>query len=124
MYQQTRKDLVIEGVKIPAGTSVELCFSSLQENPLIWGDDADVVDPDRWVGIPSNDERLNPFAYNVFSNGPRICIGKSFALLEIKTTLVELVRNFRFESVVQQPTYANPSLVLAPNGLKIKIQRV
>lgn len=115
---------MIEGVKIPAGTSVDLCFSQLQLNPLIWGDDAESINPDRWVGIPSNDVRANPFAYNVFSNGPRICIGKSFALLEIKTMLVELVRNFSFESVVQQPTYANPSLVLAPNGLKIKIQRV
>lgn len=116
--------MVIEGLKIPCGTSIELCCAVIQRNPTIWGDDADKVDPDRWVGIPSNDKRLNPWAFSAFSNGPRICIGKGFALLELKTIMVELVRNFSFESVVQQPKYANPSLVLAPNGLRIKMRRV
>lgn len=101
-----------------------MCCSVTQRNPLIWGDDADVVDPDRWVGIPMNDKRLNLFAYNTFSNGPRNCIGRNFAWLELKTIVLELVRNFIFQRVVQEPTYANPSLVLAPNGLKIKMQRV
>lgn len=115
---------MIEGTQIPAGTQIEMCCSVIQQNPLVWGDDADVVNPDRWDGIPANDIRLSPFAFETFSNGPRICIGKSFAMLELKTIVIELVRNFSFDSVVKEPEYPNPSLVLAPRGLQVKFKRL
>lgn len=93
-----------------------------QQNPLIWGDDAHLVRPDRWKSLAINDKRLNPFAFEAFSNGPRICLGKSFAMLELKTIFVELVRNFRFLQVDKRFTLANPSLVLKPNGLEIRLE--
>lgn len=99
-----------------------MCCAMPQQNPLIWGDDAHLVNPNRWQGLPVHDKRLDPFAFEAFSNGPRICLGKRFALLEMKTILVELVRNFRFLKVEESFTLANPSLVLRPNGLKIRLE--
>lgn len=115
---------MIEGIEIPSGTLIEMCCSVIHQNPLIWGDDADVVNPDRWAGLPIDDKRLNPFAFETFSNGPRICIGKNFAMLELKTIVIELVRSFEFDSVAREPRYANPALVLSPNGLQIRMQRL
>lgn len=80
------------------------------------------MNPDRWDGLAIHDKRLNPFAFEAFSNGPRICLGKGFALLEMKTIFVELVRNFRFLRVEKSFTLANPSLVLRPNGLEIRLE--
>lgn len=116
--------MTVEGVFIAKDTLVDMCCAMLQLNPLIWGDDADVVNPDRWDDIPMNDKRLDPFAFEAFSNGPRICLGKSFAMLELKTVLVELVRHFNFLKVEGDFTFANPSLVLKPNGLRIRLERI
>jgi cytochrome P450 len=79
-------------------------------NPLIWGEDADDVDPTRWDHLSG--DSLNPYAFNAFSNGPRICIGRAFAFIEIKLILVEMIRNFRFLSIEKAFTVENPNLTL------------
>lgn len=88
----------------------------------VWGDDADIVRPERWDQLTP--EQSSPFAYSPFSNGPRICIGKQFAYLEIKAFLFELIRTYRFLSIEGPFTVETPSLVLRPNGLKIKIGKI
>lgn len=124
LFRQTSTDLTIEGTFIPQNTLIDMCCAMPQQNPTIWGYDADahLVNPDRWDGLGSHDQRLNPFAMEAFSNGPRICLGKGFALLELKTIVVELVRHFRFVRVERSFTLANPSLVLRPNGLEIRLE--
>lgn len=59
-------------VYLPGGTMVMYIPILTQKNPALWGPDADVFDPDRWL-----DERLsrfteNPMMYTPFSGGPRI----------------------------------------------------
>lgn len=49
-------------------------------------------DPSRWDG-----HDYGIFAYNPFSGGPRMCLGASFATLEIKLVLATLLPRFRFE---------------------------
>jgi cytochrome P450 len=91
-------------------------------NPLIWGEDAEVVDPTRWDRLSG--DQLNPFAFGAFSNGPRICIGKQFAYMELKTILVEMVRNYRFIGVEKEFTVENPNLTLRPAGLEIRLEKI
>ncbi|WP_368666250.1 hypothetical protein [Corallococcus sp. CA041A] len=51
-------------------------------------------------------------------------MGRQFALFEIKTILVEMVRNFRFVTVEGPFTVENPSFTLRPTGLKVRLERV
>ncbi|KAF9773665.1 hypothetical protein IL306_008479, partial [Fusarium sp. DS 682] len=45
------EDIVIAGVKIPKGTTVQLVPAMTQLNPEIWGPDVDVFNPDRWDNL-------------------------------------------------------------------------
>ncbi|KAK9422289.1 putative Cytochrome P450 monooxygenase [Seiridium unicorne] len=121
-HRQADRDVVIEGYRLPNGTCVDVCPSLAMLNPLIWGEDADKVDVTRWERLTS--QQLNPFAFGAFSNGPRICIGRAFALLEIKTILVELVPKYRFLSVEKNYTVENPNLTLRPAGLEIRLEKI
>jgi len=61
-------------------------------------------DPERFApGAP----KVKPFTYMPFMAGPRSCIGKHFAMLEMKLILSRLFREFHF-------TDPNPELLTIP----------
>lgn len=59
----------------------------------IWGNDARVFKPERWLKdrIPNECEFLS------FNAGKRACLGKKFAYLEIKIVLTKFLDRFTFE---------------------------
>lgn len=80
---------------IPKGTTIAIPLNVLHTDPAIWGPDANEFRPQRWIerknaGIRDDRELL------AFSKGPRSCIGKAFALAEIKALTVTLLRHFAF----------------------------
>ncbi|KAI1425843.1 cytochrome P450 3A5 [Xylaria sp. FL1777] len=92
--RQASKDLVIEGVRIPKGTQVDLHMPLMHHNQGIWGADASSFNPDRWDKLTG--DSASPYAFQAFLQGPRMCPGKNFALIEIKAMLIELVSKWRF----------------------------
>jgi len=78
-------DMVIEGVHIPKGTSVVISMHATNLHPKIWGADAMEFRPQRWEElVPGRDPGADPYGVESFIHGPRVCIGKNFALLEFK----------------------------------------
>jgi cytochrome P450 len=67
----------------------------MQRRTDLWGPDAEVFDPDRFL-----DERVhkyltpNPFIFTPFNAGPRICLGQQFAYQESSFFLVRLMQQF------------------------------
>ena len=115
--------MVVQGVLIPKGTTVLTMPAAVQHNPSFWGPNADEFDPDRWDNLSG--EAADPYAFAAFSQGPRICIGRQFTVLEFKSIIIELVSKFRFEKVGEgEVELINPSVLLRPKGgLKIKVVR-
>lgn len=67
----------------------------------LWGPDAEIFDPGRFL-----DERLkyltsNPFIFLPFNAGPRICLGQQFAYNEISFFLVCLLQTFSFITLAE-----------------------
>ena len=74
------------------------CQWIIHRNPLIWGEDAHIFNPDRWF----DDEymsKLPPGAWRAFERGPRNCIGQELAMMEAKVVLCAVTRGLRFEKV-------------------------
>ncbi|CAK5264662.1 unnamed protein product, partial [Mycena citricolor] len=75
---------------IPKGTILFIPVNVMQTDPEIWGEDAHLFRPYRFQ------DRAMERQLFVFSEGPRACIGKRFALTEIKVLTATLIRQFSF----------------------------
>ena len=82
------------GTQINPGDTVIIPIYALHRSHLLWTD-PDQFDPDRWAGGAKPDR----YAYLPFGDGPRICIGASFAVQEAVIILATLLGRFRFKSV-------------------------
>ncbi|KAH7110702.1 cytochrome P450 3A5 [Dactylonectria macrodidyma] len=121
-HRQAAEDVEIEGVKIPKGTLVMIAPAAAQFNPLLWGSTADTFNPDRWDNLP--EPAKDPYISLAFSNGPRVCIGKHIALLEMKVIMAELISNFEFENTGPvKPQKSGPSL-RPLNGMRLRVSAV
>ena len=93
-----------EMVTLPKGTFVQVTTIGRHRNKELWGEDADVFNPDR---VFEDDElwhdqvyaARNPHSrrFSPFTHTPRDCVGKNFAQMEMRTILTQLYKNFTFE---------------------------
>ncbi|PLN77788.1 putative cytochrome P450 family protein [Aspergillus taichungensis] len=79
-------------VYIRAGQQVLYSVFTMHRRVDLWGDDADVFRPERWLDRSSS-HRVG-WEYLPFNGGPRICIGQQFALTEAGYVLVRLLQRF------------------------------
>ena len=65
---------------------------AIHRDPKVWKD-ADQFVPERWLG----DHSIPEGSFIPFGLGPRVCIGKRFAMTEARIILAEMLRRFRLE---------------------------
>ncbi|KAK3700699.1 hypothetical protein QZH41_015646, partial [Actinostola sp. cb2023] len=106
----------IDGVHFPKGAGVILCVYLLHVDPDAWPEPFK-FDPERFRG-PAKEQR-HPYQFIPFGAGPRSCIGMRLAQLEVKITLVRLLREFRF--VLAPETKGFDAFRKAPGDVEIKI---
>ncbi|KAK6542792.1 hypothetical protein TWF694_006734 [Orbilia ellipsospora] len=91
------ENFVIRGHHIPAGTSVGISPIAQNRDPEIWGDDADEFRPGRWLQSEAQSKHFDSSTMTFGGNGPRMCIGKNVALVEIYLFVAQFIRHFDFE---------------------------
>ncbi|KAI1180234.1 cytochrome P450 [Nemania sp. FL0916] len=85
----------IHGHFIPGGTSVGPNLPSLMRSKALFGEDADIFRPERFLEV--DEETRTEMQRNielVFGYGRWMCAGKVIAWLELNKTLFEIIRNF------------------------------
>ncbi len=74
--------------------------------------------PERWLDPAM--KSLPTFAYFPFGGGERLCIGRSFALMEAQLLLATMVQRYHLDLVPNQTITLDPSVTLRPgNGLRV-----
>ncbi|MEJ7731266.1 MAG: cytochrome P450 [Polyangiaceae bacterium] len=106
-------DDVVCGWQVPRGATVAVCAYLLHRHRRYW-DNPEGFDPDRW--LPERSAARPRGAYLPFGDGPRVCIGKSFALIEAKVCLAAMVRRVRLELEPGARIEPEPGVTLRPRG--------
>ncbi|XP_024975972.1 cytochrome P450 704B1 [Cynara cardunculus var. scolymus] len=114
-------DILPDGTKVKAGGMVTYVPYSMGRMEYNWGPDANEFKPERWIkdGLFQN---ASPFKFTAFQAGPRICLGKDSAYLQMKMALAILCRFFKFELVEGHVVkYRMMTILSMANGLKITV---
>ncbi|OJI87451.1 hypothetical protein ASPTUDRAFT_62106 [Aspergillus tubingensis CBS 134.48] len=89
-------------VFVPKGTEVYYSVHVMHRSKELWGDDADVFRPERWLG------KKYGWDYLPSNGGPRICLDQQFALTEAGYVVVRLLQRFDKRNVVPIANHALP----------------
>ncbi|CAD7077462.1 unnamed protein product [Hermetia illucens] len=96
--RKTGKDLVLKGHKVPKGTNVLLVSAHTQVDERLYTGGEKFI-PERWLKNQESElskeaKSVSPFTFLPFGFGPRMCIGRRFAELEIEVFISKIIRNF------------------------------
>lgn len=96
MFRKLTVDAKLGEYTIPAGCGVLITPFATHRLPAIYPD-PEKFDPDRF--LVDRVENRHQYAFIPFSAGPRNCIGHKFALMEMKTVMSTILRNYRLSIV-------------------------
>jgi cytochrome P450 len=88
----------VAGWRLPAGTLVLPAIAVLHMRPDLY-ESPQEFRPERWLG----DESPESYAWIPFGGGVRRCIGASFAQVEMRMVLREVLRRVRLRATTQRP---------------------
>lgn len=116
------KEFEFAGHHVPAGVAARLSLSAGHRLPDVFAD-PDRFDPTRFEP-PREEDKQRPYALVTFGGGPRVCIGMSFAQLEVKTLVAEVLRRYRLEPIPgREPRHLGYWTAFAPEGIPVRVVR-
>jgi cytochrome P450 len=74
-------DFSVRGHKVPQGTPVGISPIAQNHDEDIFGPDADVFRPERWLEDPTRAKYMDTCLMTFGGNGPRVCVGRNIALV-------------------------------------------
>ena len=99
---------------LPPNTFVVINVEGLHTDPKIWGPDALVWRPSRWLKPIQREEATSPDmtpesfidpvpgSYVPWADGPRSCVGRKFSQVEFVAVLATLFSQYRVRPVLQE----------------------
>jgi cytochrome P450 len=97
--RRARRDMTITGISIPKGTMLTIPPIATNLNTRIWGDDAAVFNPDRWLREKSASRSTTSGGQQTcsimtFGHGPQRCPGWSLARLMLMCITAAFVHEY------------------------------
>jgi benzoate 4-monooxygenase len=104
-----------------AGDILSVPAYTIHHSKEIWGPDADSFNPERW-----SPERLTPrqkAAFIPFSTGPRACVGRNVAEMELTCIVGTVFKNFDFRIEQDGPMETREGFLRKPLGLRVGMKK-
>ncbi|KAK8446825.1 hypothetical protein SEVIR_9G550200v4 [Setaria viridis] len=119
-------DVLPSGKEMKAGDKVLVFSYSMGRMEGVWGKDCAEFRPERWLGDEAGTKlRYEPsYKFISFNAGPRTCLGKEMAFVQMKTAAAAVLWNFAVELVPGHVVEPKLSIILhMKNGLAVRVRR-
>lgn len=116
-------DVLPDGTFVPAGSSITYSMYSAGRMKSTWGEDCLEFKPERFL-TPEGDKFVmhDSYKFVAFNAGPRICLGKDLAYLQMKSIAAALLLRHRLTVASGHKVEQKMSLTLfMKQGLKVDV---
>ncbi|EON62070.1 benzoate 4-monooxygenase [Coniosporium apollinis CBS 100218] len=108
----------VSGHHFPQATVLSVPAYTIHHSKEIWGPDADEFVPERWERITEKQKA----AFIPFSYGPRACVGRNVAEMELALIVSTVFRRYEFE-LYQGELETREGFLRKPLGLDVGMRR-
>ncbi|XP_051129336.1 cytochrome P450 86A22-like [Andrographis paniculata] len=117
-------DVLPDGTFVPAGSNITYSIYSSGRMKFIWGEDCQEFRPERWLSEDGRRfEAKDQFRFVAFNAGPRICLGKDLAYLQMKSIAAAVLLRHRLAVAEGHRVKQKMSLTLfMKEGLKVNVE--
>jgi cytochrome P450 len=121
--RKATQDVEIAGYTLPRGSLVQP-ISWITHRDERWFPNPSQFEPDRWSAQRAS--TIPPGAWYPFGMGPRVCIGQSFAMMEMVLVVATLMQRLRFTLPAdhQEPQLQVHMSLRPRGGLKLQLESV
>lgn len=124
LLRKTASDTTVANIKVPRGTMITFPVATLHRSKEVWGLDADEFNPMRFERGASRAAKY-PYAMLAFSHGPRACVGKNYAMVQVQTVMAKILTRFSFSLSPRYVHMPKNFITLVPrHGLPLVVRRL
>jgi cytochrome P450 len=121
-------DTLPDGTLVRKGWTITYSAYAMGRLEAIWGEDCMEYRPERWLGEDGAFQPASPFRYTVFHAGPRMCLGKEMAYVQMKSIVASVIEEFVVDVVGKDAGAGVPEHVLSvtlrmKGGLPVRVRR-
>lgn len=118
-------DVLPDGTFVPAGSSVTYSIYATGRMRSTWGEDCLEFRPERWLSEDGNKFVMHDsYRFVAFNAGPRICLGKDLAYLQMKSVAAAVLLRHKLVVVPGHRVEQKMSLTLFMKyGLKVNVKQ-
>uniref|UniRef100_A0A7N0RGI6 Cytochrome P450 n=1 Tax=Kalanchoe fedtschenkoi TaxID=63787 RepID=A0A7N0RGI6_KALFE len=117
-----RPDTLPSGQHVEKNATILIPFYAQGRTESLWGADCLEFKPERWISEKGEIVHMGCGKFTAFSAGPRSCLGKDLALMELKLAVTAIMWSYHFEVVEGHSVVPANSIGLYPkHGLKIRV---
>lgn len=127
--EAVQDDVLPDGNIVRKGTRVVYHVYAMGRMEALWGEDWADFRPERWLERDNGDGKWrfvgrDTYTYPVFQAGPRICLGKEMAYLQMKRMVAGILRRFKVVPVIGEgiePVFVAYLTSKMEGGLPVRI---
>jgi cytochrome P450 len=118
-------DVLPSGHQVRRGEVILISIYAMGRMESVWGKDCHEFRPERWLSEDGTKLQYVPSCkFLAFNSGPRLCLGKDIAIMEMKTIVAAVVWNFDVEVLEGQSVKPKLSFLLQmENGLMVTVKK-
>ncbi|CAK8566929.1 unnamed protein product [Lathyrus sativus] len=124
-------DVLPDGTTVGKGDKVTYFAYGMGRMEALWGKDWNEFKPDRWFdeAVKEGDtngvlKHVSSYKFPVFHAGPRICLGKEMAFIQMEYVVASILNRFEIRPVSDdQPVYLPYLTAHMKGGFKVRVHK-
>lgn len=116
-------DVLPDGTRVGKGWFISYHTYAMGRMESVWGKECEEFNPERWLenGVYRGE---SPFRYPVFHAGPRMCLGKEMAYIQMKSIAASVMEKFEIEAVDKDtcPEHVLSLTLRIKGGLAVRVR--